>query len=82
MHAAVIEKLAFHKEIYALKELRHLRMIYHRHIEQPVIRHRIGCLSIARSIAHAHCHDLTFNVVRVDVYVHSIVESLKDEQYK
>ena len=47
MDAAMVEKLTFKEQVYALKELSHLGMIDHRDVEQTIIWYRIRCLTIA-----------------------------------
>ena len=82
MYTLMIEELATYKQIYALKQLRHARMINHADIKQSVIRNGIGCLSITSSIAHAHCHDATVKVVVVDLDMHAVFKSLEYHKYE
>ena len=82
MHATMVEKLASHKEIEALEKLGYLWMINYRYIEQAIIRHRIGCLSITRGITDTHRHDTTLDDIFVDLNVHLIVETLEYHQHE
>ena len=47
MNTAMIEEFAFQEKVNAFKQLRHLGMIYHRNVKQPVVWHCIGGLSVA-----------------------------------
>ena len=82
MYALMIQELALHKEIDTLKELRDLWMIYHRHIQQSVIRHTIRSLPIARGIANTHRHHPALDNIRVDLDVHLVVQSLEYHEDK
>ncbi len=76
----MIEELSLHKEIDAFKELRHLRMINHRYIEQSIIRHGIWRLPIARCITDTHGHHPTLNHIRIDMDVHLVIQTLENHQ--
>ena len=80
MHALMIEELSLHKEIDAFEELRHLRMINHRHIKQSIIRHGIWCLPIARCITDTHGHHPALNHIRIDMDVHLVIQTLENHQ--
>ena len=54
MNAARVEELAAQEEIPSIKELGNLGMIDHRHIEQAIVGHGVGSLSVAKGIAHTH----------------------------
>ena len=78
----MIEKLTFHKEIDALKELRHLWVINDGYIQQPIVRYGIRCLPITCGIADANGHHSTFDDIRVDLDMHLVVEALESHEYK
>ena len=56
MHTLMIQELTLHKEVNTLEELRHLRMINHRNIQQSIVWHGIRSLSVTRCITDAHGH--------------------------
>ena len=65
------------EQIESLEELRHFGVINHRHVEQAVVGHRIGCEPISRGIANGHRHHLAFQLIVVDFEVHLIFQSLE-----
>ena len=82
MHAAMIEELTAQEQIYAFKELCHLRVIHHRHIELPVVRHRIGSLPVTERIANAYGHHIALYLVGVYFQMHPVFKPLEHEQYE
>ena len=76
----MVKELAFHKEIDTLEELGHLRMGYHRYIEQTIIWDSIRSLSISCSIAYTHRHHSTLDNIRIDFHMHLIVQTLEYHQ--
>ena len=82
MHAAMVQELSSNEKIDSLKELGHLGVIHHRHVEQSVVGHCIGGLTIAQRIANAHCHHLALHFFSVDFEMHAILESLENHQDK
>ena len=59
VNALMIEELSTKEEVYALKELGHLRMVNHRNIEHTIIRHGIRSLTITEAVAYTYRHHLT-----------------------
>lgn len=77
MHTLVVEKLATQEEVEAFEELCHLRVVDHAHVEQSVVGHGVGRLSIAGGVAYAHGHYAALDVVVVDFDVHAILQPLE-----
>jgi len=82
MNAARVEELAAQEEIPSLKELGNLGMIDHRHIEQTVVGHGVGSLSVAEGIAHTHRHHLALYLVIIDTQTHLILQTLEYHEDK
>ena len=80
MYALVIEKLSPQEQVDSLKKLGHSRMIDHRDIQLPVVGNGVGRLAIPQRVAHAYGHHLALDDVGVDLQMHFIIQSLKNQQ--
>ena len=70
----MVEEFAAHEEVEALDELRHAGMVDDAHVEQSVIRHGVGRLSVACSVADADGHHVALHGVGVYLQVHAVLE--------
>ena len=79
-HTTMVKETASEQEPEAFEELEQFGGNDERHIDHAIIRHSIGCLSVAWSAAYADVHHLAIDEVAVYLQPHLVFHAVKDEE--